>query len=596
MNDTLFDQIAAAASTNLLMESSAVAVRAWLESEMYSDFHDEIRALVEAGEWEQLNDGFYEHITFGTGGMRGAMGVGPARVNTRTIGEATEALAQYIETFGEEAKKRGVVVCHEVRESSREFAEYVCEVLMAHDIRVYLFESFRATPVLSFAVPHLGAQAGVMISASHNPKTDNGYKLYWSKGEQVVDPHASEIVKRVAGVQAVPTRSIAEGTEQKLFSIVGAEIDAAYVDAVLASAVYGDARAVSIVYTPLHGAGQTSTLPALEKVGFTIHRVESQMAPDGTFASVNGGKPNPEDPKAFDQALELAKKVDADLIFANDPDADRLGVAVKTDDGSYQFLTGNQTGVLILDSLLSKRKAKGVLKPTDVVVKTMVTTEMVTRMCEAYGVRLVGDLLVGFKYIADVMKSLSPGEEFVLGVEESLGYLTGTYAHDKDAAGGAVTFAELAAELKRDGGNVLVHLDSLYEQYGYFVETLASSQFAGASGASIMDRMMNSLRENPPSKIGDERVYRVIDRSTGNVIDPSSGETIDTIDADKGNVLVFELSEDGLTKAVIRPSGTEPKVKFYVAVSSDVADRAASDVRADAIGAAFQELAESFVA
>lgn len=577
-----------------LLEASVKTITEWLLGGEFLEFHDEILALIKKEDWKELNDAFFQQIEFGTGGMRGTMGLGSARINTRTIGQATEALAQYIETFGDDAKSNGVVVCHEVRNHSRAFAEYITQVLCAHGIRVFLFEDFRSTPELSFATRHLGAQAGIMISASHNPSTDNGYKVYWSMGEQVVAPHDKEIMGRVPNVKSIPTITLDEAQQKGLFTYIGEEIDTVYIDAVLAVSLQKEFRDLSIVYTPLHGTGQTSTLKALKADGFSIVEVEEQMKPDGNFSSIEGGKPNPEDPKVFQLALQKAKDVGADVVMASDPDADRLGVAVLDQKGEYQFLTGNQIGVLILDYLLFKRKASGELVSSDVVVKTVVTTDMVYDLCQHYGVRCVGDLLVGFKYIANVMKNLKEDETFLMGVEESLGYLMGDYAYDKDAAGGAIILAELMAELKAKDENVLKYLENLYREHGYYVETLEGTYFEGADGKQAMETMMEELRKTSPSKLGDEKVYRVIDRQLGDILDPGTDAVIDHTDADQGNVLIYELSSDGRTKATIRPSGTEPKVKYYIACKGEFEKKEECDARAEKIGKALMELAESF--
>lgn len=594
MNEEALSAVERAKANGDLLESTAKHVTEWLSSAAYAEFHEEIGALVGSGSWGELNDAFFRQIEFGTGGMRGPMGLGCARINNRTIGQATEALATYIETFGAKAKEAGVVVCHEVRKNSRTYAEGIVRILAAHNIRVFLFDGFRSTPELSFAVRALGAQAGIMISASHNPSSDNGYKVYWSKGEQVVAPHDRAIMERVPHVGDIPGISLEEARRRGMLNDIGEEIDTAYIDAVLQCSLQKEYRDLSVAYTPLHGSGQTSTLLALRADGFVVQDVREQMEPDGNFPTVNGGKPNPEAREAFSLAIAMARGARADVVFANDPDADRLGVAVRDREGGYTFLTGNQVGVLILFYLLSRRKAVGALQSTDVVVKTVVTTDLVEEMCRDYGVRCVGDLLVGFKYIADVMKMLKFDETFLMGVEESLGYLLGTYAYDKDAAGAAIVVAEAMAEWKANGVHVLEQLDRLYDRYGYYVERLENTYFKGAKGQEIMATMMDSLRNTPPTKLDGTPVIRMIDRKSGEILDPATRAVIGHTDAPRGNILIFELSRDGRTKVTVRPSGTEPKVKYYIACKGTRNEREECDVRAEAIGKAFIALAESF--
>jgi phosphoglucomutase len=426
-------------------------------------------------------------------------GIGPNRINTRTIGESAQGLAAYISGFGDKAKQRGVAIAYDTRLTSKEFAEFTAKVLAGNGVKTYLFKEFRTTPELSFAVRELGTMAGVVISASHNPPTDNGFKAYWEDGGQVVAPHDKAIIEEVNKVTALKLLELDEAERQDLFHYIGAEIDAKYIQAVLKLSLIAK-RDVKIVYSPLHGTGQTSILPVLQQAGFgDVHVVTEQMIPDGNFPYVKAHFPNPEIPAASEMAMELAKTIDADLGMTSNPDADRLGVFGKHTDskGNIQWilLNGNQVGVLVIDFLLNTLKQQGKLPQKGVVVKTLVTTDLVSVIAQKFGMLTVDDLLVGFKYIAEVIRNLPADQEFLFGAEESLGYLRGTFVRDKDAATAAITVAELAAELKAQGKSLYDRLNELYKQYGYFLETQKNVYVSGAEGVARVARMMKSLRK-----------------------------------------------------------------------------------------------------
>ena len=561
----------------------------WLTHPEFQSFREQLATLIRAEQWAELEDAFYTMIPFGTGGRRGTCGVGPNRINTRTIGESAQGLAAYIGQFGEAAKQRGVVIAYDTRNNSREFAAYTAQVLTGNGVRTSLFRECRSTPELSFTVRERGAMAGVVISASHNPPGDNGFKVYWEDGGQVVPPHDTAIIAEVNKVVSLHVKDLQDAEREGLFAYLSDEIDARYI-AQVAGLSLSSHRNVRIVYSPLHGTGQTSILPVLRQAGFQdLHLVEAQMAPDGNFPNVRDHFPNPELPATSEMAMELAKQVDADIGFTSDPDADRLGVFCQESvaDGHRQWslLNGNQVGALLTDFILRKLKEQGKLPEKGVVVKTMVTTDMASAIAKDYGMLTVDDLLVGFKYIAEVIRNLPEDQHFVFGAEESLGYLHGTFVRDKDAATAALTIAEMAAELKAQKRTLFDHLKKLYRKYGYFWETLKNVYVSGAEGTARVARMMEGLRTQPPLTLGGKQVIEVIDRQAGVAIAPETGKTLRQVAGAQGNVLVFILSEDRHTRVTIRPSGTEPKIKYYGAIrkdaSFDMSDQDLEDLKAE---------------
>jgi len=573
-NDNIFDMLTQAHTDGKLSHAAYDNVKKWLEQDEYRAYRAQISTLIQDKKFVELEDNFYTIIPFGTGGRRGPCGVGPNRMNTRTLGESAQGLAAYIAQFGSEAAKRGVVIAYDTRTTSLEFAEFTAKVLTGNGIRTYLFKMFRATPELSFAVRTLQTMAGIVISASHNPPSDNGFKVYWEDGGQIVAPHDQAIIDEVNAVSSLKFMELDEAEKQGLFSYVSDEIDEQYIQAVLGLSL-SQKRNVEIVYSPLHGTGQTSILPVLRRAGFEhLHLVQEQMTPDGNFPHVPDHFPNPELPAASEMALALAQEIGADIGLTSDPDADRLGVFCQYPDekGQTQWtrLSGNQVGVLLTDFLLSTLKNQGRLPEKGVIIKTLVTTDMVSAIAKDFGVLTVDDLLVGFKYIGEVIRNLPPDQEFLFGTEESLGYLRGTFARDKDAAIAALTVVEMAAELKAQGQNAYERLQTLYRKYGFFGDTLKNVYVSGAEGNARVARMMEGLRAQPPGELAGKQVIEVIDRQQGVAIEPATGSTVRNIEGTKGNVLVFVLSEDGHTRVTIRPSGTEPKIKYYGAIRQDV--------------------------
>jgi phosphomannomutase len=491
-------------------------------------------------------------------------------MNLDTIADATQGLYEYLaEHLQAEgcAELPSVGIAHDPRRNSRQFAEHAAAVLTSNGAKVFLFDADRPTPELSFAVTFLGATAGIVISASHNPPRDNGYKVYWSNGGMIISPHDKGIVAKVEDVQARTEAPKAEWHDE-LVQIVGRKVDEAYQEFV-AGLVLTEARGVKVAYSPLHGAGRWSVPTALGKAGFAdVHMLGPQATPDGEFPTVPDHKPNPEEPRALDAVIEFAREIGADIAMASDPDADRLAVAIPTPDG-WTRLTGNQVAALMIHFVASEMNRQGTLPPAGkgVVARTIVTTPLVDRVCDDFGLRVVNHLLVGFKYIAEVLLGCAEDETFLFGCEESLGYLRGTRVLDKDAAIAAVTVANLAAELKVKGQTIGDRLDEMYRRYGYHAEGLLNFYLTGQEGKRMIETIMETFRTAPPAQIGGQPVVAMVDRRSLTETDVASGEETPGVAGIKGNVLIFRTDAATIT---IRPSGTEPKAKIYVAVREDV--------------------------
>ena len=539
---------------------AAKNIEAWLTEPKYAEYKDELEEMINDERWKDLEDAFFKVIEFGTGGRRGATGVGSNRINRVTIGESAQALCEYAKSFDASAPKKGVVIACDTRLSSPELSKYAASVCAGNGFQTYIFEDFRATPELSFAVRELGAAAGIVISASHNPPADNGFKAYWSDGAQLVAPHDKGVLAAAEGTTEIHAVDFDKAVESGDITIIGADIDEKYHAAVLNQAE-GDARDLTIVYSPLHGAGQTNTLPVLEKAGFTVLAVKDQMVPDGHFPTIENGKPNPEEKAANDLAVAEMLDRNADIAITNDPDADRIGVMVRQGDEAV-YLSGNQAAVLAADYALKQMKARGELTSKHYLAKTIVTTDMLQALADHYDVTLYGNMLIGFKYIGELIhKKESTDEIFVIGGEESYGLLKGDYARDKDGAVGALPLAEYAAELKQSGKTLVDRLFELYDQHGLFMERLDTVVYPGAEGFARMQSIMQRLRETPPKQIDGIDVTAVLDYQTLERRDVATGD-VSAIDCIKGNVLTFECGNPRC-RVTIRPSGTEPKLKFY---------------------------------
>lgn len=555
--------IASAVESGRLTGPAAENLRVWLAEPQYAAYQPQILQLVAAGDFSQLDTLFWERIPFGTGGRRGGMSeFGSATINARTIGESANGLAVYVQQVcGVDGRK--AVIAHDTRHRSPEFARLTAEVLAARDFQVFFFEGARATPELSFAVRELGCDCGVMISASHNPPSDNGFKAYWSNGGQVLGPHDKGIIECVNATREIPQVPFEEAVRNGRIVVVGPALDEDYLQTVTALSLT-QAREVTIVFSPLHGAGSTSAYPVLVRAGFRrVLQFAPHWAQDGGFPNVPKHLPNPELTSVFEPIIPFARENAADVILATDPDADRLGVAARTRTGDYVPLTGNQLGALMIDYVCRKRAAQRTLTPSHYVVETLVTSGLIARIAETYGLRVIRDLLVGFKYIGETIDR-EGAAGFVFGAEESLGYLAGDYARDKDASIAALYVAELAAELKAEGCSLLDQLDTIYGRYGYFVETQRSKTCLGSQGNEQIRRIMQEFRDHPPATLGGLTLTCVLDYKQHEVRSLPANAKTEDLPAPSGDLLFVEASAtDGTLRVALRPSGTEPKIKFY---------------------------------
>ncbi|QDT63088.1 phospho-sugar mutase [Calycomorphotria hydatis] len=563
MSAAEIQKIQSAVSEGQLTSSAGENIRKWLTEPQYTPYVEKLTALIEAEDFPQLDLLFYEVIPFGTGGRRGKMAdLGSATINERTIAESAYGLAGYCLSQNPGKECSAVVTC-DTRNNSLHFAKLTATTCAAMGLKVYFFPSHRSTPELSFAVRHLGCDVGAMVSASHNPPADNGFKAYWSSGGQVLAPHDKGIIDEVYAAAEIPTIDFDTAVEEGKIVLVGEDVDNAYVDE-LAKLSLSDARDVSILFSPLHGVGETNVYAALEKVGFeNVEIFEPQREPSGDFPNVPDHFPNPERVIVFEPAAKYAKTTGADLIMASDPDADRLAIAVKNEAGEFVHFTGNKTGALIADYILRKRSAAGTLTPEHYVVETMVTTPLISSIAKKHGVGVFDELLVGFKYIGQTMDQQGP-EKFIFGAEESLGYLAGEYARDKDAAVAGLYVAELAAELKAEGKTLLDRLDELFVEYGYHNEGQRSEVCPGPSGKQQIAGLMEAFRTSPPAELAGINMASIRDYGNHEVRSIPENTVLEPLPEPEGNLL-FLVSEPGEIECriAVRPSGTEPKIKFY---------------------------------
>jgi phosphoglucomutase len=524
----------------------------------------ELKAI--AGDEKEIEDRFYKELEFGTAGLRGVIGAGTNRMNIYIVSKATQGFANYIKKQGEDAVKKGVVIAYDSRNYSPEFAEITARVLAGNGIKAYLSDELRPVPMLSFAVRNLGCTGGIVITASHNPPEYNGYKVYWEDGAQVPAPRDGEITAEVNAItdfNMIKTADLEEAVNSGIIQYVGPELDVAYMEAVAAQVVNPEIIAntdLKIIYTPLHGSGNKPVRRALAKAGFkNVAVVPQQEKPDGNFPTV--GYPNPENKAVFDLAIELAHKNGADIIVGTDPDADRVGAVVKMTNGEYMVLTGNMTGALLCEYILSQKKAKGELPANGAVVSTIVSTDLTKAICANYGVKYF-DVLTGFKYIGEKIKEFeAAGDyEYQFGFEESYGCLKGTYARDKDACVATMLLCEMAAYYKSKGMSLYDGLLELFAKYGTYKETITSITLKGIDGAAQIKKVTDTLRANSPKEVSGDKVVETRDYSTGKIVDVATGTESET-GLPKSNVLYYVLDND--TWFCVRPSGTEPKIKVY---------------------------------
>ena len=546
----------------------------WLESNAVDEnTKAELKALTDE---KEIEDRFYKNLEFGTGGLRGKIAAGTNRMNSYTVAKATQGLATYLTKNFENPS---VAIAYDSRNFSDVFAETAAKVLAANGVKVYLYESLRPTPMLSFAVRHLKAQAGIVVTASHNPKEYNGYKVYGSDGGQVTDHAANEILGYINNTDIfgdVKTISVEEAQAKGMLEYIGEAVDNAYyekVESVVVNKklVKEHASELNIIYTPIHGSGNIPVRTMLKRLGYTnVTVVKEQEKPDGNFPTAP--YPNPEVPQVFDIAVEMAKTVQPDLIFGTDPDCDRIGVIVKEDNGEYKVLTGNQVGVLLSEYMLNARKETGVLTSKDALIKTIVTTEMAAKVAENYNAQIM-NVLTGFKYIGEKIEQFEQtgSNNFVLGFEESYGYLSGGFVRDKDAVIASTLIVEMALYYKTQGKNLAQALHDLFEKYGYYKEQLISITMEGKDGQEQIAAMITNLRNNMPKEVNGVKIAVSEDYKLSQHVDNTTGEK-SVIDLPKSNVLKFILEDNSWF--VIRPSGTEPKVKIYASVVGDNAEDA----------------------
>lgn len=544
------------------------AIQQKIDKWLNGNYDDAAKATIkelQLNNTDELADAFYRNLEFGTGGLRGIMGIGTNRINKYTIGMATQGFANYlIKAFGNDVS---VAIAHDSRNNSRSFAEITANVFAANGIKVYLFEALRPTPELSFAIRHFGCKGGVVCTASHNPKEYNGYKAYWDDGAQLVPPHDKNVIIEVEKIASVDDVKWSGG-EQNI-QIIGKEVDELYINMVKGLSVYPDVcvaqHDLKIVYTPIHGTGITLVPPALAAIGFTnVNVVAEQSVPDGNFPTV--AYPNPEERETMSIGLAQAKALDADILLGTDPDADRVGVGVKNNKGEWILLNGNQTALLAFNYMIEARKAKGIAQPNDMVIKTIVTTDMIDVIAKASEVTCY-NVLTGFKWIASLIKEKEGKENYIVGGEESFGLMIGDEIRDKDAVSAVTIICEMAAYEKNKGRSLFEKLVDLYIQYGFYKEDLISITKKGMNGAAEIAAMMESYRNNPPKTLDGIAVAQLLDYELQLGTHLADGSTF-TIDLPKSNVLQFVLA-DG-SKISARPSGTEPKIKFYFGVNSSL--------------------------
>jgi phosphoglucomutase len=534
----------------------------WLNSPIDEASKSEIREMLDHNETE-LIESFYRNLEFGTGGLRGIMGVGTNRMNIYTVGMATQGLCNYLLEQFSDREEIGIAVAHDCRNNSSLFAEITAQICVANGIKAYLFDGLRPTPELSFAIRQLKCQSGVVITASHNPKEYNGYKAYWEDGGQIINPHDENIIREVQNIKSIGDVKF-NGDKDKIIKL-GEEMDALYINEVIKQSINPEIIAaqsdIKIVYTPIHGTGVHMVPRALKKLGFTnIYNVPEQDVVDGNFPTVVS--PNPEEPAALDMALKRADEVGADLVMASDPDADRVGIAIRDDQGKLFLVNGHQTASLLSYYLLSQWSERGKLSGKEYIVKTVVTTELIADMANHYKVPY-WDVLTGFKFIADIIRKNEDSKTFIGGGEESYGFMIGDFVRDKDAIASCSMLAELAAWAKSRGKSMYDILLEMYLKFSCYQESLINVVRKGKSGAEEIQEMMKDFRENPPKSLNGSAVIGIRDYLKQVSKDVLSGK-LTPLDLPKSNVLQFFL-EDG-SKVSVRPSGTEPKIKFYFSV------------------------------
>ncbi len=576
-----------------LNDVSFAEIKKWLTEDEFVEFLPELQKQIEEGNWEMLMDKFYRVLIFGTGGIRGKMDIGTNRMNAYMIRWASQAYAEYLKKYKPELVQNGVAIAYDSRNNSKLFMEETARVLAGNGIKAYVFSGCRATPELSFTVRHLGLAGGIVLTASHNPPEFNGYKVYAETGIQVLEQAGRDIEKEFLAVTQIHKMTFTEAVQQGKIEFLTDEVDRAFAESAKKVSVY-PGREVKIVYSPLHGVGSESILPVLKTLGFEdIHLVDSQMSIDGNFPNVEGHFPNPEFAVVYKESIALAKETHADIVIVSDPDADRVGIAIPKEQ-DWWVLNGNQTAALLGYFYLKALSEQGRMPEKPVIIKTTVTTELLRDIGESFGAEVLGDLLVGFKYIGDRQEHLAKDKTFLMGCEESCGYIFSNDYRDKGAETPAIVAAEMAAWCKTQGMTIIDLLEEVYEKYGYYAERLYYRLIEGFGSFEQMNLAMAELRKNLPKGIGGKKVVKYIDRLTGEVRDGQTGQLLETREWDKGDMLSFFFSEDERSVIHVRPSGTEPKMKYYTAIKGDLKEVSKAQVEqvAEQIEKAMVELFE----
>ena len=559
------DAIESAVSAGNLSQTAAENVKAWLTQDRYSEYQGAVIEHIEGEMWKPLDDAFWTIIPFGTGGRRGRMyPIGSNAINDRTIGESAQGLADYVVEHSDGKKDLSCAIAYDTRHKSRHFTELCAGIMVAAGFKVYLLDDYRATPQLSFAVRAKQCDCGIMVTASHNPPSDNAVKVYWSSGAQVLPPHDKGIIDRVMTCQEINVTPFDQAVAEGKVEVVTDEIDATFTNAAVACGFEGP-RDAKILYSPLHGVGVAAVLPVLEQDGFSdVHVYQPHANPSGDFPNVPGHVSNPENQAVFDKPIEHGREIGANLILATDPDCDRIGCAAPITldpSGPWRTFNGNEIGAILTQYVLSKRDEANTLTTDSYIVKTLVTTELTRRIAESFGVRCIGDLLVGFKYIAQVIDREGP-DQFAFGTEESHGYLIGQYCRDKDGVVACMLMSELAAELKHKRVSMHDYLSALHREHGYHREMLINLFMEGSEGMAAMKRLMKAFRETPPQQLAGIPLKQIRDYGNSKRTDLRSGDT-QKMAGPIGDLIIMDLEEEGNYVAV-RPSGTEPKIKLYV--------------------------------
>lgn len=556
-------EVQAAAEAGKISATAAKNISAWLTEPRYAEYAPQVAEHITAGHWQQLDDVFWTVIPFGTGGRRGRMyPIGSNAINDRTMGESAQGLADYVLEQRPTGDELSCAIAYDTRHRSRHFAELCAEIMVAAGFQVYFLDGVRSTPELSSTVRHFRCSCGIMITASHNPPSDNAIKAYWSTGAQLLPPHDKGVIERVMNVSTIKRVPFADALAAGRVKYSQEEADQVYLKGIEAQSLPGP-RDLDVLYSPMHGVGASSVCPALAAAGFSDVEVFRPHAdPDGDFPNIPGHVANPENPATFDALIERAHQVATDVILSTDPDADRLGCAAPATTAlgaPWQVFTGNQIGGLLAEYVLSGRKAAGTLSADHYVVKTLVTSELIRRIADSYGVKTYGNLLVGFKWIAQTIDEVGP-EHFVFGCEESHGFLAGTHVRDKDAGVAAMLMTELAAQCKAAGQTLCDKLDALFWQHGCHAERTVSKTMPGSEGMVRMKALMTKLRTELPESLGGMRVVAARDYLNQVVLAPGGGKK--KLDGPRDDLIIFDLEKTG-NYAAVRPSGTEPKVKFY---------------------------------